>query len=265
MPKNTAYNYRTVINLLAKGREGVYSEKELVTPALVILSEHPSGLKTSELIQLLENLLEPKGHNGEIMPGRQDSYFSQKVRNLKSHDTLTKKRLATYIDGNWQITKKGFQILKENKKVLEALKSQGFKPKKIKKAAREGDYSKIVVEEGALELKSSKQRKRSQKLRGIAVKEFKKKNENRLFCVVCGFDFSSTYGEYGKDYIEIHHTEPIHLSDMRGTKTTVSEALNKVVLLCSNCHSMIHRKKGRMLSVKNLKQIVKKTRLKARN
>jgi len=74
---------------------------------------------------------------------------------------------------------------------------------------------------------------------------------------VCGFDFSSTYGEYGKDYIEIHHTEPIHLSDMRGMKTTVSKALNKLVLLCSNCHSMIHRKKGRMLPVKNLKQIVK--------
>lgn len=265
MSKDKANDYLTLINILSKGRKGVYSEQQLITPALVMLSANPSGFKTGELIQMLENLLKPKGHNGKIIPGRQDTYFSQKVRNLKSHDTLTKKGLATYIDGNWKITEKGSQFLEENKIVLETLKSQGFKPKKIKNATREDDYSKIVIEEGSLELKSSKQRKRSQKLRRIAVKEFKKKNENRLFCVVCGFDFSSTYGEYGKDYIEIHHTEPIHLNDMRGMKTTVSEALKKVVLLCSNCHSMIHRKKGSMLPVENLKQLIKKVDLKARN
>jgi len=177
MPKDTANHYRTVINLLSKGRKGVYSEQQLITPALVMLSQKPSGLKTSNLVEMLEKLLKPKGHNGKIIPGRKDTYFSQKVRNLKSHNTLTRKGLATYIDGNWKITEKGSQFLEENENVLEALKSQGFKPKKIKKAAGKEDYSKIVIEEGALEMKSSKQRTRSQKLRRIAVKEFKKKTK----------------------------------------------------------------------------------------
>jgi len=42
----------------------------------------------------------------------------------------------------------------------------------------------------------------------------------------------------GKDYIECHHTIPV--SELpQGAKTRLED----VVLVCSNCHHMIHRKR----------------------
>ena len=135
------------------------------------------------------------------------------------------------------------------------MRAQGFKIKNIAEET-EGDYSVIVIEEGGLEYKTTKQRKRSQKLVTFAIKEFKKNYKGKLFCLVCNFDFYKAYSNYGKDYIEIHHIEPVHKNDMRGSKMTLIKALKKVVPVCSNCHRMIHRKKGQLLPVEKLKAIV---------
>lgn len=56
-----------------------------------------------------------------------------------------------------------------------------------------------------------------------------------LACEVCGFDFLQTYGERGREFIECHHTLPISLLGEHG-KTSMSD----LVLVCSNCHRMIH-------------------------
>ena len=65
------------------------------------------------------------------------------------------------------------------------------------------------------------------------------KNEfGTLFCEVCHFDFSATYGPRGEGFIECHHNIPLHEEESeRITK------LSDLSLLCSNCHRMIHRKK----------------------
>lgn len=65
-----------------------YAESDLVSPTLEILAEYSDGVDTSFLIKELTNRLNPEGQDMEILPGRQDTYFSQKVRNLKSHNTL---------------------------------------------------------------------------------------------------------------------------------------------------------------------------------
>ncbi|WP_425546396.1 HNH endonuclease [Amycolatopsis minnesotensis] len=52
---------------------------------------------------------------------------------------------------------------------------------------------------------------------------------------MCGFDFEHTYGDRGARYIECHHAIPLHVS---GETTT---RLSNLVLLCANCHRMIHR------------------------
>nr|WP_246276912.1 HNH endonuclease [Microcoleus asticus] len=57
-------------------------------------------------------------------------------------------------------------------------------------------------------------------------------------CKACGFDFESRYGEIGRGYIEAHHNVPI--SNLSGTKMKL-DPLNDFTVLCSNCHSMIHR------------------------
>ena len=70
-----------------------YTEKELLFPALLVISNKIDGLTTSELIRELTKKLNPQGRDSEIIEGRNDTYFSQKVRNLISH-----KKLDKYID-----------------------------------------------------------------------------------------------------------------------------------------------------------------------
>lgn len=104
--------------------------------------------------------------------------------------------------------------------------------------------------EGKVRLKQHLQRERNIKLIEAAKKRFIKKN-GTLYCEICGFSFSDTYGELGKDFIEAHHTKPV--SEMHEGETTKIE---DVVMVCSNCHSMIHRKKP-WLSTNQLKDILK--------
>jgi 5-methylcytosine-specific restriction protein A len=83
----------------------------------------------------------------------------------------------------------------------------------------------------------------------------KKKNkflqENpKLFCQGCGFDFQKKYGDRGKDFIECHHTKPV--SELAVGETT---KLADLVLLCSNCHRIVHRKKP-WLTIAELKELV---------
>lgn len=56
-----------------------------------------------------------------------------------------------------------------------------------------------------------------------------------LSCEACGFDFKETYGDRGQGFIECHHIKPLHtLKSERNTK------LEDLVLLCANCHRMVH-------------------------
>jgi hypothetical protein len=73
-----------------------YSEPELVLPALALLDRRRAGLTTSDLIRELTIILKPDGPDGQILAGRDDTHFSQKVRNLVSHRTLEGPGLETY-------------------------------------------------------------------------------------------------------------------------------------------------------------------------
>jgi hypothetical protein len=82
------------------------SEPELVTPALRAMAARPDGfISTAELIGELEGIFQPSGKDAEIIPERADTYFSQKVRNLVSHRTLTKFGVARY-----DKKRRGYQI-----------------------------------------------------------------------------------------------------------------------------------------------------------
>ena len=85
-----------------------------------------------------------------------------------------------------------------------------------------------------------------------AKKLFKLKHK-RLYCEVCGFDFQEKYGKLGMDFIEAHHILP--LSERNKESVTKIEDF---VMLCSNCHSMIHRKKPRLTRNK-LSDLIQRT------
>jgi hypothetical protein len=73
-----------------------YSERELKLPALALLDASHAGLTTSDLIRELTIILKPDGRDGRILARRNDTNFSQKVRNLVSHRTLEEPGLETY-------------------------------------------------------------------------------------------------------------------------------------------------------------------------
>lgn len=89
---------------------------------------------------------------------------------------------------------------------------------------------------------------------------YERKAKNRLKaielhgtrCAVCDFDFEEKYGEHGKDFIEIHHIKP--LSTLGGAIEI--DAREDLVPVCPNCHRMLHRKRGDVLSVEELKEII---------
>ncbi|WP_202413795.1 HNH endonuclease [Duganella sp. CY15W] len=57
-----------------------------------------------------------------------------------------------------------------------------------------------------------------------------------LRCEACDFDFSEVYGEIGEGFCEVHHIRPLSERDVaEGT------GLEDLAVLCSNCHSIIHR------------------------
>jgi 5-methylcytosine-specific restriction protein A len=71
--------------------------------------------------------------------------------------------------------------------------------------------------------------------------------------MVCGFDFEKVYGEHGSGFTEVHHLKP--LSEL-GKETKV-DPITDMVVVCPNCHRMIHRNKDNILSLGELTEIVR--------
>ncbi len=74
----------------------------------------------------------------------------------------------------------------------------------------------------------------------VRKKAFANENQGQIFCEVCTFDFSKVYPSalVGDGFIEVHHLTPL-FADSQPRKTT----LNDLLLICSNCHRMVHRSK----------------------
>lgn len=76
----------------------------------------------------------------------------------------------------------------------------------------------------------------------------------------CGFDFEKMYGDLGRDFIHVHHINPLK---------TIGESYqidseNDMVPLCPNCHAMVHRSnESRSLSVEALRSIIDEVKKRA--
>ena len=71
-------------------------------------------------------------------------------------------------------------------------------------------------------------------------------------CMACGFNFEEFYGEIGKGFIEVHHVVP--LANAGETETNPKTDL---VVLCANCHSMVHRQKSVCLSMQEIRKHIR--------
>jgi len=233
-----------------------YSESELVLPALATLIERgrSSGMGTTELIAALRERLKPNGADLVILKGRNDDHFSQKVRNLVSHNTLAKKGLATYRKIAQQtvfvITDEGAKYYANNAESFDYVLEQGYTDPERQKAA-EVDYAELVIEEGALKQRSGLMYERSRKLADIARKQFSD-TQGRITCAGCGFEGTKIYDQFALGMIDIHHIQPLYLSDGIGQTRDLMTALEGVAPLCPNCHRIVHRTRGRLIGVPEL-------------
>lgn len=71
-------------------------ERDLIVPSLEIMLENGGNVSTRDLIANLRLRLQPEGEDLDILEGRTDDRFSQKVRNLRSHKTFERMSVARY-------------------------------------------------------------------------------------------------------------------------------------------------------------------------
>lgn len=107
------------------------------------------------------------------------------------------------------------------------------------------------AEEGKVATRIHRYRERDRRL-VEAAKTRAMTQHGRLVCAACSFDFSKRYGEVGVNIIDVHHEKPVHTMKP-GEKTKVTD----LVLLCSNCHRIVHSKR-KWLSVEKVKEALAK-------
>ncbi len=113
----------------------------------------------------------------------------------------------------------------------------------------------VPAKEGKKIMKYTTIYERNPKNRQLAI-AYLKNVTGKIECQACGFDFEKVYGEVGKDFIEVHHNEPLHMNE-KETNINIKEDLD---CICSNCHRMIHRNKSELLTVQQLKNKIKKNK-----
>lgn len=118
--------------------------------------------------------------------------------------------------------------------IIETLSNDDLSSK-IYQIEEEVDASIKEAVEGEIIFKLHKVRERNQKLIDSKKQQILKE-KGKLACEVCEFDFNKKYGEIGKGFIECHHTQPLSTYNIN-QKTT----LDDLVLVCSNCHRILHR------------------------
>ena len=112
-----------------------------------------------------------------------------------------------------------------------------------------GELTSEPFQEGGYKMRVHLVRERNGRVVKEAKRLFKLSHDGRLYCEVCGFDFSEKYGRIGEGFIEAHHK--VEFSQTNG-KHEIKPT--DFVMVCSNCHSMLHRDN---ISVSKLKSQLK--------
>jgi 5-methylcytosine-specific restriction endonuclease McrA len=132
---------------------------------------------------------------------------------------------------NWNTQASGIVIEEDAAHELEQLWAQH------RGSAAEID-DEVSVLEGERRLRLIAHRKRERALRDAKIAAALRAQNGRLQCEVprCEFDFYQVYGETGRGYAQVHHLEPI------GKRSVPSStSLKQLIVVCGNCHAMIHR------------------------
>jgi len=180
--------------------------------------------------------------------GRSPTQFRNSMKNARdTFDTLFDNGRIGWIDrdGQQPSLSSSFRRIHEewidrSDEELErfVLGLQAGMPESVNRAARTPE----ARTEGGEKVFVSVRRERDPKLREDALAI------HGLDCMACGFNFGKAYGPLGAGFIEVHHVVP--LADVG---KSVTDPATDLVVLCANCHRMVHREQGLCLSLDELK------------
>jgi hypothetical protein len=244
------------------------SEGELLLPSLYLMMVNGGSIDTSTLRNGLRDIMKPSGEDEQILSGRSDTHFDQKVRNLKAHNTFDRLGYASYDKGRQEfvLTKEGEEYIKNNHDIIKYLLTNGFGYEDLTYNFRElidrdsevqTFDENITVNEGFKRTAYWAVYNRSRRLRDYAFEYYSDEND-RINCHVCGFNFDDFYGEdLSKSFIEMHHNKPIFKYEDQDLEQYIGEAIKNITPVCSNCHRMIHRDRHDPMEVEELKEAVR--------
>lgn len=215
--------------------------------------------KKSAVLDKVENLklLNLSNRDLEVMESRNEVRWRNDLAFTRKH-LVQEKYLDDKVRDDWKITERGRSYA--SKLVIESKAQPSGKYVNLKEVAAviqevptwlndEAAFSRETTAiEGSKVVSWAVTYERSKELRQLAVQV------HGTICKGCGFSFEKVYGELGAGFIEVHHLKP--LSEMG--KTTV-DATKDLTVLCSNCHSIVHRQRKSPLSIAELQKVIKES------
>ena len=119
-------------------KEKRVKESEIIKPALRIIKDNP-GINTSELIEELQKVVELYPGDKEILNGRNDTKFSQIVRNLISHKANN--RFGKCINNRQVGRNTGFYINE-----IGEIEIQGYERKEVREEREDSNLQRKIRE-----------------------------------------------------------------------------------------------------------------------
>lgn len=208
------------------------------------------------------NTTQNKDRNYIYIRKKDQDCFPEPYKEFNIMDLINNKKYPVHLEDSYRITglndffKTHSEIGKGTKILIETIEQ--FKtyniyvdhiPNKLDQTVRQ-DLENIESEnftEGGMFLRLVNYFERNPDLRARAIRIHK------TTCQACGFNFEGKYGEHGKDFIEVHHINPVS----RNLERIIVDPEKDLVVVCSNCHRMIHRNKMKILSLENLRELIK--------
>jgi 5-methylcytosine-specific restriction protein A len=200
----------------------------------------PSKAQREELSDLLQQLpIYPPEIRGSQF--RNENSVRRKIGNLLTSVPEYPKKPTKGGAGDRKVVQDFRDDPVKMHKLAEAIRA-GLKSGQLQEAYEEladldfSDDDDEGTPEGGLLRREHFYRERDRKKRQQKIDQHRKANNGKLACETCGFDFGEAYGDHGDGYIECHHIIP--LSESGPTTTRLAD----LILICSNCHRMIHRR-----------------------
>lgn len=218
----------------------ILTEKIIAFKAIELIADNP-GINTSELKSKLEEYFVLHEDDKRILKNRNDSHFSQKVRNLASHyDTnifgkYTIKGPPSNRSTTWTLNSEGVKLVsqKQIEYYEDVIQDETF-IYDVQKSKTYNDYSLLIAENRAPEFQIDQSLQRVKKDARIAKTYLK---NNGYQCQVNPKHISFTSKTTNENYVEAHHLIPIKAQKDYSINLDRSENL---VSLCPICHKEIH-------------------------